>query len=436
MILVWLGACTGADSPGVEISYTEPLPTIGDTVSSSDGWVASGDGTALPEDGAAEDAEGAETALEPDGEGSGSISDTTSDTETDSFSDATSQGGGDDAEAPQDSEGGDDSQVESDGEGGEGSEPDAGGEGGEGGEPVPVDPMDPGPFGVIQSSATIGESGGGGLFGSGGVDLQLFYPTADGQYPVVIFLHGFNLGPDNYTSYGEHLASWGYVAILPQLPGDLAQQSTHTELKDIVRDMLDWVGDASWELDGKANPSLIGLAGHSMGGKVSLLVATEDDRVLAIGGVDPVDSQPPFTFNPSEYPSVTPELMDQIGVPLLLIGETLDAQGVIPGQSCAPADDNFQQYFQHAAAPALEVDMKGAAHMSFLDNPNCGFSCSACQVATADTTEIRKITQRLLVAFFNQRLLGDETAAYWLTGEGMDALEASGTVTTQSANGF
>ena len=70
----------------------------------------------------------------------------------------------------------------------------------------------------------------------------------------------------------------------------------------------------------------LGLAGHSLRGKISKLTATEDARPNAIFGIDPVDAAGGPGSQPSEaFPSVTPELMPRITVPLGLVGETTNA---------------------------------------------------------------------------------------------------------------
>ena len=33
--------------------------------------------------------------------------------------------------------------------------------------------------------------------------------------PIVVFAHGWEMGIGRYYSYAEHLASWGYVVVMP-----------------------------------------------------------------------------------------------------------------------------------------------------------------------------------------------------------------------------
>ena len=272
--------------------------------------------------------------------------------------------------------------------------------------------------------------------------MVIYMPEGEGPFPLVIFTHGFQLAPADYVSYGEKLASWGYIALLPQLPGALFDGPNHVELKGYLSALIDWVdADAPQSegvLLGKADPSSLGLAGHSMGGKISLLLATEDERPLAVFGVDPVDAAGgPFDTDPTEFPSVTPELMDQIDVPLALIGETTNGEGAGGfAPACAPAEDNFHQYYVHATSPAIEVEILGASHMSFLDDPDCGLACFACPAGTDDPAQTRALSQGYMVAFFNLFIRNEEGYRTFLVGDKMNEDIEQGLVLSETKNSF
>ena len=57
--------------------------------------------------------------------------------------------------------------------------------------------------------------------------------------------------------------------------------------------------------------------------KFSLLTAANDNRVKAVFGIDPVDATggSPGSQPSPEYPSVTPERMSDITIPIVLMGE-------------------------------------------------------------------------------------------------------------------
>jgi hypothetical protein len=274
------------------------------------------------------------------------------------------------------------------------------------------------------------------------VPVTIYLPAAAGPAPVVVFHHGFQLDPAQYASYGEHLAGWGYVVLMPKMPGGLIGGPTHRDLADYVEAILDWIEanatNATGPLQGKADVTRIGLAGHSMGGKISMLVTSEDARPKAVFGVDPVDAAgSPLASDPVQYPSVTPELMGSVDVPLVLLGETTNATcSGLMCQACAPEDDNFHQYFINATSPALEIEVKNANHMSFLDNPSCGMTCSVCPAGTDNPVVTRWITRRAMTAFFNVELVGIGAYRDYLTGGYMSAEVTDGLVATATRNGF
>lgn len=294
-----------------------------------------------------------------------------------------------------------------------------------------ADPAMPGSVPWSSSSETI-------QVGDQSIPLSLFVPDPASPHPVIVFTHGFMLEPSLYASYGEQLASWGYVVVMPKLPGSALSPTTHRELADLLAGVLDWIADAATAggaLADHADPSHLGLAGHSMGGKVSLLVATEDARVKAVFGVDPVDTGSPLGNDPVGYPSVTPELMPQITAPLVLLGETTNATSSF-GQACAPADNNFQQYYTAAQSPAVSIDVAGANHMSFLDDPNCGLTCSVCSAGSDDPAVTRTLTRKYMTAFFEISLRGDDRYRSYLVGTHMQTDINAGLVSSAHKNGL
>lgn len=129
--------------------------------------------------------------------------------------------------------------------------------------------------------------------------------------------------------------------------------------------------------------------------------------------------------------------MGQIPIPIVLLGETTNAtcDGFLC-QACAPADQNFHQYYANAVGPALEIEVVGANHMSFLDNPDCGLVCAVCAKGKDEPATTRLLTRRAMTAFFQTVLRGDATFKTWLTGDEMGAQVAAGLVKTAGKNGF
>lgn len=270
--------------------------------------------------------------------------------------------------------------------------------------------------------------------GGTSIPLTMYVPTSEGPHPVVVFLQGFLLGPDDYASYGEHIGSWGYVVIMPELPGD-----TQSGDRDATTELIDWLaGPGTLDgavLGGRADPDLLLLSGHSRGGKVSFLTATTDTRVDAVFGIDPVDTAGGPGTNPSpDNPSVAPELMPLVLAPMTIVGETVNATGGF--MSCAPEAENFRQYFSAATAPAVAIEFVTANHMSFLDDPNCGFVCSACTAGTDDPSVTRRMTQGYMVAFSEWQLRGREGYRDYLAGPFTQPDIDAGLVTVDTVNGY
>ena len=214
--------------------------------------------------------------------------------------------------------------------------------------------------------------------------------------PLVILSPGFQLGRDLYQSYCEHFASWGFIAVSQTYSPDVSgfTSSNHTAMAEDTNALIDaLIAEASNGLpvDGEN----VALVGHSLGGKVSILASTLDTKATAVVGLDPVDAN---------EPSVTPELMPNLGADLLLIGETLDSTGFF--QACAPADNNFEQYFAASPSGTVKLDIDGAGHMQFHDNPSC-LACLACSNATtASPTDVLAISRHASTQFLLSRLKG------------------------------
>jgi len=296
------------------------------------------------------------------------------------------------------------------------------------------DPIEAGDYAVISGEESYTTPDGTN------VTVYTYVPEASGTYPAVIFGHGFMLSPDLYASYGAHLASWGFVVLMPDYPGNMFSPTDHRTLKEYGIGLIDWLEGEPGSLAGKVEIGKIAMTGHSLGGKVAMMVATEDSRVKAVFGIDAVDATGggPMGGGPTpENPSVTPELMGLIDIPMVSLGETLSGEGGgLFSQACAPSDQNYQQYFSYAEGPALEITILNASHMSFLDDPNCGITCSVCTAGTDDTDMTRALTQRYLTAFFQATLNGNRGYLPYLMGAAMDADVAGGLVEYASKNGF
>lgn len=263
-----------------------------------------------------------------------------------------------------------------------------------------------------------------------GMELLVIYP--DGQMiqtaPLILFNHGFLLHADAYRSYGEHLASHGFVVAMPSFSMTFLNVN-HAKLAKDVRFVLDYCLAANKQeghpLFRRIDETRIGASGHSLGGKLSLLEAVTDRRIGVIGVLDPVDTGNPIFENPSIFPSVAPELMPEIHVPLLVVGSELGKE-MLSFSPCAPEKDNYQRFYEAANAPAIEITQLDVGHGQYTD-PEAGAARMACVVGDVDGEWVRRSSRTYLTAFFRATLLGDSTAMVWLD-EYLAQQEATGQI--------
>ncbi len=167
------------------------------------------------------------------------------------------------------------------------------------------------------------------------------YPTTDGPWPLIVFAHGFRLGPPGYVRMVRVLAEAGYVVAVPSFPladegvagarvdrGDLPNQPG--DLSFVIDQVLAASSDPASPLAGRIDPGRIGAVGHSDGadtvlelgyhpmradGRVRAVVALSPDAVVAaagqVGGATPLllehgdaDSVVPFSESVSVFAAV------------------------------------------------------------------------------------------------------------------------------------
>jgi len=177
---------------------------------------------------------------------------------------------------------------------------------------------------------------------------------ADGPYPLVLFVHGYNVTPDFYAPMLERWASAGYVVAGPRFPILSGQPggASHVDYDQLF-------GDASFVISqtlasgrdtpigGLVDPTRIAAAGHSDGemvtftlgfasccreGRVKSVIAMAGD--LSNAGVDP---------------------MRDTGLPILHVMETNDEYD--------PYQHSIDWDQQNLTPPRWMVTLLGASHV-------------------------------------------------------------------------
>lgn len=250
------------------------------------------------------------------------------------------------------------------------------------------------------------------------VPIHAVYPTSGpgrGPYPIVVFGHGFQIPVDQYFGYLTHLASFGYIALTADYPDPFTGPVNNVADGQNLSAGLDWALNNS-TLKDHVDVSRAGVMGHSRGGNAAVLAALQDSRFKAVYGVDPVDAAPPggvMCASGAACPTTYLEI-SKLNVPTLFVGETLDSTG---GFACAPASGNYQEFYEHANAPSIEVTVHGASHMSFVGDPaSCGAVCELCQTPTLPQSTVLNLATAYAVAFFERNLRDKVEYDSYLTG--------------------
>ena len=121
----------------------------------------------------------------------------------------------------------------------------------------------------------------------------VYQPTQwrEGKTPVVVISHGLTAQPSDHAEKAKHLASYGFVVVLPQHPGSddiYAQEFKEGYNRDIsdVNEFINRPLDISYtidelerrnntEFDGKLNLNNVGMWGHSFGSYTALAVSSD-----------------------------------------------------------------------------------------------------------------------------------------------------------------
>ncbi len=271
------------------------------------------------------------------------------------------------------------------------------------------DPSGDGPFEVVVETGQVVRDGRT-------IPVSVHGPRDQVQRPVVVLLPGFQLESRRYVALADFVASHGFIVVRADPPGGLFDAS-HTAMADDVSAVIDWLVS---ELGERIDTAAITAAGHSMGGKLSFMVAHRDPRVRAVFAIDPVNAGSPFGYSPT-LPDIVPDEVEGLAIPIGVVGETLDAAADF-GPACAPEGMNYVTLTDAAVAATwlTEWTFTGAAHMDFVaDKTGCGFVCSACRDGDADEEVVRAGVATLLVAFLRLQFGADTSMDAWLRGDAL-----------------
>ncbi len=217
--------------------------------------------------------------------------------------------------------------------------------------------------------------------GAGGVGAAP--DTAQGPYPLVALMHGWLASPDEYDMLGDHLASWGFVVVLPG-----THQGLIMDLDDYAEDtaaMLAGVDAASasgqgW-LAGLVSDDPWSAVGHSMGGGTLAPLVGLEPRIEVVVGLQAMESR-------RHVP-----LIEAFEGAALYVGASGDA--IVP----APL---VHDWFEAATSARRDL------YVEIVNGGHTGPNDTGLDGAGLTHAEEQRLHRRLVGAFLRAEVLGEE----------------------------
>ncbi|KAJ4967971.1 hypothetical protein NE237_014672 [Protea cynaroides] len=245
--------------------------------------------------------------------------------------------------------------------------------------------------------------------------LLIATPSVEGDFPLLLFLHGYILSNSFYSQLILHIASHGFIVIAPQLYNTAGPDSSE-EIK-AAASTTSWLSAGLQKvLPADVRPCLtkLGLAGHSRGGKAAFALAlgyaTTSLKFSALMGIDPVDGMAKGKQTPPPVLTYVPRSFD-LDMPVLVIGSGLGEVRKNPlFPACAPKGVNHEDFFKECCAPASYFVVKDYGHVDMLDDDTKGITGKAtyCLCKNGKAREpMRRFVGGVMVAFMKAYLEGD-----------------------------
>ncbi len=251
---------------------------------------------------------------------------------------------------------------------------------------------EPGPYGTAYRVEDIA-----GLYETM-TSSRIYYPSVEGVIPpeavpcpIVVLGHGFMMGINRYYSYAEHLASWGYVVVLPTFSNPLFTPEHYTRAWCMVDAAL-FAGEL-WETPGdpffgKIDTGNWGFCGHSMGGGCAFLAADTFDLENSLKVVVSFAS-----------PQTTPPVNSaNLELPKLVLAGSVD--------QIAPWADVRDAMWADAPAPGAFPVITGANHGYYMD---FSYWYENGGTATITRAEQQRIVRLYMTAYMERYLHGDDS---------------------------
>ncbi|XP_074283268.1 chlorophyllase type 0-like [Silene latifolia] len=245
--------------------------------------------------------------------------------------------------------------------------------------------------------------------------LVIFSPKEAGVYPILFFVHGFDIPNYEYTELFNFTASHGIIVVAPMLftyfgiiPIIPSQQQEIDDAADVANWLALNINTAKPNIlpeQVTANFDMFAMSGHSRGGKTAFALVlgytkktTLNVKVSALLAVDPVaGNKVGFVERRSKPYVLTKEANSlNISVPTTIIGT-----GV--GTSCTPKGLSHAQFYKECVqASYFVISNYGHCDMLNDNNPLASLLRTMCGSGKRGTYDImRRTLGGIMVAFID-----------------------------------
>uniref|UniRef100_A0A7N0VKQ7 Chlorophyllase n=1 Tax=Kalanchoe fedtschenkoi TaxID=63787 RepID=A0A7N0VKQ7_KALFE len=222
--------------------------------------------------------------------------------------------------------------------------------------------------------------------------LLIASPSGDreGEFPVLMLLHGFLLYNSFYSQLMQHIASHGFIVVAPQLYTCAGPDCT--DEIDSTAEIACWFPKGLKHfLPPKIQPNLSKLA-------------------LSPWWQDPVGGTAKGVQTPPPVLTYVPNSFD-IDMPVMVIGSglgELKKNAFFP--PCAPSGVNHWEFYIECKSPACHFLAKDYGHLDMLDDKTTGIrgAASYCLCMSGKSREpMRRFVGGAIVAFMKSYLGGE-----------------------------
>lgn len=234
-------------------------------------------------------------------------------------------------------------------------------------------------------------------------------PVAPGDFPVLAFGHGFQMGFDSYLYLKSALVPLGYFFVLPKTESSLAP--SHAEFG---ADLAFLIKKMKMEGQNPTSPfyqhvdSASAIMGHSMGGGSSFLACQDNNEPTVM-----------VTLAAAETTPSAIHAAGDITIPSLLFSADKDC--VTP-----PAQHQIPMYDSLASDCKVLINIKGGGHCYFADaNFICSLGEIGCPAFTISREQQHSATLDFMIPYLDYYLKNN--AAAWQVFN--DSLLASSRIT-------